>query len=507
MRKRTPGWRLRARVSAAGPSFLRCPAASSTSGTETMSVGRARPARSMAGVGQRLGHLDEAEVDRQLAGDLADVLRRAPRTPRGRRRRGCRGRRPSSAGGSSTSACSCGATVCRSVTRTPARRWSPPPRRRQRERRGPRERRAPAPAGQSPASARRSRARASRRARARRARTQRTASAPTQRVAVPRLPQPARVVAALRCARCRIRPQLVEHDLQVAQREAARSRSAGAARAAARAPREDLGRRRRPGEHAGGEHGERGLRRDAAGRPQPVARDADAETSTCGPCATKGSTSTKSTNGTSTTSRRAEQRGRRARGDGHGGQQRGVDRVRPRRRRRGRARRRRRRPAAPRPCTAARARCSARLDGRRPPRRRGRRRSQLLPACRCAAPARSPSTCTGPRRRARRRGELLAGAAELLAVDGCRPGARRRAPRRGRRAGGARPCRPRPCRRGRARRAGGRRRRCTGTSVSGSAPSASTVPERAARSCIAVMPGTVLDHRRPRTSPRTVCAT
>ncbi len=37
MWKCTPGWRERARVSAAGPSFLRCPAASSTSGTETTS--------------------------------------------------------------------------------------------------------------------------------------------------------------------------------------------------------------------------------------------------------------------------------------------------------------------------------------------------------------------------------------------------------------------------------------------------------------------------------------
>ena len=78
MRNATPGWRARARVSAAGPSFLRWPAASSTSGTETTSRLPRATSSSMPGVDQRLGELDEAEPDRQLARGLADVLGERP---------------------------------------------------------------------------------------------------------------------------------------------------------------------------------------------------------------------------------------------------------------------------------------------------------------------------------------------------------------------------------------------------------------------------------------------
>ncbi|GAA3239448.1 hypothetical protein GCM10020256_60540 [Streptomyces thermocoprophilus] len=45
----------------------------------------------------------------------------------------------------------------------------------------------------------------------------------------------------------------------------------------------------------------------------------------------------------------------------------------------------------------------------------------------------------------------------------------------------------------------------TGTSVNGSVPSVSTAPDRAARSCIAVIPGTV-STTTPGTSPAIVCA-
>lgn len=45
----------------------------------------------------------------------------------------------------------------------------------------------------------------------------------------------------------------------------------------------------------------------------------------------------------------------------------------------------------------------------------------------------------------------------------------------------------------------------TGTSVNGSVPSVSTAPDRAARSCMAVIPGTV-STAVPGTSSPTVCA-
>ena len=78
MRKATSGWRERARVSAAGPSFLRCPAASSTSGTETTSRLPRATQLVDARVHQRLGQLDEAEADRQLARRLAHVAGERP---------------------------------------------------------------------------------------------------------------------------------------------------------------------------------------------------------------------------------------------------------------------------------------------------------------------------------------------------------------------------------------------------------------------------------------------
>ena len=127
----------------------------------------------------------------------------------------------------------------------------------------------------------------------------------------------------------RRRAELVEHELQIAQREAADGGEL-ARRAHALEAGDDLGHRGRRGEHAGREHGERGLRGDAARRPQPVARDADAEHVDLRALRHEGQHEHEGHEGDLDDQPAREQRGRRARSDRDGDQQGGVDRVGPR---------------------------------------------------------------------------------------------------------------------------------------------------------------------------------
>ena len=292
-----------------------------------------------------------------------------------------------------------------------------------------------------------------------------------------RLPQPARVVAALGAGEPHA-PQLVEQHLQVAQREAG-DRGQLARHAA--------GARRRAGCPA----------RGVVQASTPVASTASvalARIAEREPPAVRG---------------RSERQQHDEQHERHldhqpAGEQRAAACARPAPRR----------PAAPRRSRTA---TQAPRAGPAPPRRRtGSSRAPCTPRARGAAASRRS-------RRPRRRGPMplksvcrvrraaagritvdkygaapagacqrLARPAELLAVDA------RRSPAASQhlRGGGGRPCRPRRCRSRSRRLRSGVVARGVGDSASRSVPSASTVPERAARSCIAVIPG------RSRSPPR-----
>ena len=245
-----------------------------------------------------------------------------------------------------------------------------------------------------------------------------------------RLPQPARVVAAGH-ARELHAAQLVEHDLQVAQREAGdrhelarHAEPLGAAQDRRRRASSRRARRWRAPRASPWRAMPHAVHRPSSLRPTP-------STSTSGPAVDERQQRRRTaTNGTSIGQPAGEHARGGARGDGHGGEQRGVDaRTARRARRAGRARRRRRRGACASTLHSAGARCSGVSTGG----------GDLARACADAAHSRLPAAGAAraghdhrrhvrPAAVARRRRlDRLAVEAELLAVDGALERARRRA--------------------------------------------------------------------------------